>query len=117
MKFAGKVGFWVDDVEVKPGIHRSEMIERPYVGDVTRSYHKWEAQTMSTDDNLRLNNQITILADLYARQNWGSIKYVVWSGVRWKVNTIQVSFPRLTLEIGGVWNGETPEETDFPSLS
>lgn len=109
MKFAGKVGFWMENQEVKPGIYDNVMIERSYVGDVSRAYHKWEEKTDSTNDDLRLNNQISILADLYAQQNWGSIKYVLWNGVRWKVNTIGVSFPRITLEIGGTWYGETPE--------
>lgn len=117
MKFAGKVGFWMKDVETKPGIFGNAMIERPYTGDVTRSYRKWNSQDSSTLDDLRLNNQISIVSDLYAIQNWPSIKYVLWNGVYWKVNTIEVSHPRLILEIGGVWNGETDEKTGTPETS
>lgn len=112
MKFAGKVGFWIEDVETKPGIFgEPKVVERTYTGDVTRSYRKWNTQDSSTLDDLRLNNQISILSDLYALQNWQSIKYVLWNGVYWKVNTVEVSYPRLILEIGGVWHGQTSEET------
>lgn len=109
MKFAGKVGFWMENIETKPGIFGDKMIERPYTGDITRSYRKWNSQDSSTLEDLRLNNQISILSDLYALQNWQSIKYVLWNGAYWKVNTIEVSYPRLILEIGGVWNGQTDE--------
>lgn len=111
MKFAGKIGFWMENVEIKPGIFGDKMVERAYTGDVTRSYRKWNSQESSTLEDLRLNNQISILSDLYALQNWQSIKYVLWNGVYWKVNTVEVSSPRLILEIGGVWNGQTDEKT------
>lgn len=106
MKFAGEVGFWLTDVEVKPGIYTEQMIERHYTGDVTRAYHKWNERDNSTTDDLRLNNQISIVGDIFALENWGSIKYVLWNGVYWEVNTIGINPPRLVLEIGGVWSGE-----------
>lgn len=106
MKFAGKVGFWIDDAESRPGIYDGKMIERHYTGDVTRAYYKWSERDNSTTDDLRLNNQISIVGDIFALENWGSIKYVLWNGVCWKVNTIGVNPPRLVLEIGGVWNGK-----------
>lgn len=109
MKFAGKIGFWMKNVEMKPGIFGDKMLERSYTGDISRNYQKWNTKESSTVDDLRLNNQISILSDLYAIQNWQSIKYVLWNGVRWKVNTIEISYPRLVLEIGGVWNGSTDE--------
>lgn len=107
MKFAGKVGFWIKNVETKPGIFSDKMVERSYTGEVSRSYQKWNSQDSSTVSDLRLNNQISILSDLYAIQNCESIKYVLWNGAYWKVNTIEIAYPRLVLEIGGVWNGPT----------
>ena len=109
MKFSGKIGFWLRNVEKKPGIFGDQIIEKEYTGDVNRSFQKWMPQEKSTLDTLRLNNRISILADLYAQQNWTSIKYVYWNGVPWEVNTIEVSTPRIFLEIGGLWNGPTAE--------
>lgn len=105
MKFAGEIGFWVDDVETSPGVCQPSIEERHYTGNVTRHYRKWNNSEYQ-NDNFSLNNQIEIVADLYMQQNWSSIKYVVWNGVKWKVTTVEVNYPRLVLEIGGVYNGE-----------
>lgn len=106
MKFAGEVGFWIKDAETRPGIYTEKMIERHYTGDVSRAYHKWTERDSSTTDNLRLNNEISIVGDIFALKNQGSIKYVLWNGIYWEVNTIGINPPRLVLEIGGVWDGE-----------
>lgn len=106
MKFSGKVGFWEKDVETAPGVYRPQIVEKPYVGDITRNYRKFQTGENQQNKNLTVNNQISIVSDLYMQNNWTSIKYVLWNGVKWEVNTVEVGFPRLTLEIGGVWNGE-----------
>lgn len=106
MKFSGKVGFWENDVELSPGKWGPNIVERPYTGDILR----WKQQFQKSDtqnDIFNVNNQISILADLYAHENWPSIRYVVWKGVKWKVTDVEVSYPRLILSIGGVWNGTT----------
>lgn len=106
MKFSGKVGFWEKDVETIPGVYKPKIVEKPYVGDITRNYRKFQTGENQQNKNLNVNNQISIVSDLYMQKNWSSIKYVLWNGVKWEVNTVDVNFPRLVLEIGGVWNGE-----------
>lgn len=32
-------------------------------------------------------------------------------GARWKVTEVQIDYPRLTLTLGGLYNGGTPTET------
>lgn len=103
MKFYGLVGFFVGEEEVSPGVWKPKVEERPYTGDITRNYRKFQEREQQNDD-IRLNNQISILADLYAKQNWDSIKYVLWNEVKWKVSTVEINYPRLVLEIGGVYN-------------
>lgn len=104
MKFSGKVGFWEEDVEVSPGIYKPSCIEKLYTGDVCRDNRRFQSSD-SQNDTFTVNNQISILGDLYAYTNWPSIKYVNWNGIKWKVNSVEVNYPRLTLEIGGVYNG------------
>lgn len=104
MKFSGKVGFFINDSETDLDVYEPNIVERTYVGDITRNFRKFQ-QTENQNDNLVLNDQISILSDLYALQNWPSIRYILWNGVKWKVNTVEVKYPRLVLEIGGVWNG------------
>lgn len=110
MKFAGDVGFWITADETKPGVFIDHMIEKHYTGDVTRAFNKWDSRSEATTDELSLNNQISIVGDLFAHENWLSIKYVTWRTIRWKVKTVEIRFPRLILEVGGVWDGEVPEK-------
>lgn len=110
MKFSGKIGFVNGSIEIEPDVWVPNIIERHYTGDMKRSYRKYQSGEY-LNDNMRLNNQIEIISDLYLRQNWPSILYVLWDGVRWKVNTTEVGYPKLVLEIGGVYNGEVPSKS------
>lgn len=105
MKFAGKVGFWIDETEVKPGVWKSSIIERDYFGDVSLSYRRFQPSD-NQNDNFSTNSRISILSDLYAQQNWTSIRYVVWNEAKLKVTSVEISYPRIVLEVGGVYNGE-----------
>lgn len=109
-KYHGKVGF-VTFIEKKPGVDVEKPVEREYFGDVIRNTKRWE-QTQQVNDNLQINNQISIIADQYANQNLFSIRYVSWMGVNWKVTSVDVQHPRLILSIGGVYNGSTPGSSD-----
>lgn len=106
VKFSGKIGFWETDEETNPGVYKPVIVERPYTGNITRNYRKFQSAENQQNDNLRVNNQVSIISDLYIRNNWASIAYILWNGVKWKVNTVEVAYPRLVLEIGEVWNGE-----------
>lgn len=105
MKFAGVVGFWLKDVEVKPGIYKSQIVERSYFGEVRKNNRRWQ-QSDQQNDVLKVNNTISILSDLFAQQNLSSIKYVVWNGAKLKVDSVTIDYPRIDLEIGGAYNGE-----------
>lgn len=106
MKFYGTVGFWVgeEEDENRPGVWESVIEERTYMGDVIRNTRRFQSSDKQNDD-LTVSNQISILSDLYAQQNWNSIRYVDWNGVKWKVTSVELSYPRLILDIGGVYNG------------
>lgn len=108
MKFYGAVGFYMDDVEVKPGVHKAQIVERPYAGDIS-----WDNRHYQTTDNqnedIRLNNSFSILSDLYMQENIASIRYVAWKGVKWRVTNVEIGYPRITLTIGGVYNGTGAE--------
>lgn len=108
MKFSGKIGFWLKDVETKPGVYKSDIVERKYTGDVLKNIRNFQSAENQQNENLRINNRLSILSDLYIKQNWSSIKYVLWNDVKWKVNSVDLgSYPRVVLELGGVYNGKT----------
>lgn len=106
MKFCGKVGFYTGDTEVKPGVFKQCIHERKAVGDINRLFRKFQ-ETEYQNDTLKVNSQISILSNMYYYQNWMNIRYVVWNGAKLKVTSVDINnYPRILLEIGGVYNGE-----------
>ena len=101
-KFYGMVGYAVD-TEVKPDVWKPVISERPYSGDVLQNSRRLE-NGESTNDNIAVNNKISIVADPFAYQHFFAIRYVTWMGARWKVTHVDVKSPRLILTIGGVYN-------------
>lgn len=109
-KYHGKIGF-VTFKERVPGVDVEVAEEREYFGDVIRHSKRWE-QTQQVNPNLNISNQISIVADAYARNNLFAIRYISWMGSNWEVTTAEVQHPRLILTIGGVYNGPTPGSSD-----
>lgn len=109
MKFYGNIGFFDGSKEIKPGVFKPVIVERLYSGNVNWNNRHFQPSENQNDD-IRLNNQISILSDLYSQENFSSIRYVVWNGVKWRVTNVEVNYPRLILTIGGVYNGTGTEE-------
>lgn len=108
MKFSGKIGFWLEDIETKPGVYKPNIVEKQYTGDVLRNIRRWQAVENQQNEDLVPNNRISVISDLFMQQNWASIKYVLWNGVKWKVTSVDVgSPPRMILDLGGVYNGKS----------
>lgn len=107
-KFCGAVGYGITR-EDPPGVWDDAIFESRYYGDVTRNVHRWQTGDDLNDD-LTVTNEISIVADPYAIQNFHAMRYVEWMGARWKVTNVDVQYPRLILSIGGVYNGPGPGE-------
>ena len=102
-RFHGMIGF--STRSKSNGIVTENIVEREYYGDVTRNSRRMEHGSQ-INDNMTVSNTISIVADPYANENFTNIRYVVWMNSKWKVNNIDVEYPRLVLTIGGVWNGQ-----------
>jgi len=106
-KYFGKIGF-AETGEVRPGVWKDQIVEHEYYGDITRNMSsRRETQNGELNDNIKVSNQISILADPYALHNFSSIRYIEWMDTRWKVSSVEVQQPRLILELGGVYNGDS----------
>ena len=103
-KFHGAIGY-AETKETEPGIWKELITERTYFGDVLEDNVRRDANSDSTNDDLKISNRISILADPYAIQSFHLIKYVEFMGTKWKVASGKVSYPRLILTLGGVYNG------------
>lgn len=104
-KFYGVVAYAITE-EVIPGKWKERIVEKWYRGDITRVSRRLQSADKVNDD-IRINNEIRILADAFAYQNFQNIRYVVWMGTNWKVESVTVDRPRLVLEIGGEYNGSS----------
>ncbi len=111
-RFFGKVGY-ADTVEKTDGVWVEVITERPYYGDVLKNNRKMDTadQVLS---NISVGNRISIVADAYAHQHFFAIRYVEWAGARWIVSDVEVDRPRLTLRLGGVYNGPTAPTSGTP---
>lgn len=104
-KFYGTIGY-AEDVENPPGsgVWKSEITERKYYGNLLRNSRR--LQTSETlNDNINVSNEISIIADPYARDNFHLMKYVEFMGTKWKISNVEVRRPRLILTVGGLYNG------------
>lgn len=108
-KYYGMVGY-VDTVETTSGVWRPVVTERPYYGDVIRNIRRFESPDKVNGD-IKITNEISIVADPYAIQNFHAIRYLEYLGTNWEVTSVTVEYPRLRLSIGGVYHGERPVNT------
>ena len=104
-RFFGVVGYG-EPVESAPGVWVDSIVEYPYYGDVVRSSRELR-QGDSLNEDLSVQNSISIVADAYANEHFFAIRYVEWAGTFWTISSVEVQPPRLLLRLGEVYNGPT----------
>lgn len=106
-KFYGIIGY-SETKEVSPGVWEEDITEREYYGDLLRNMNKFQSSEQ-LNDNINISNEVSIVADPYARDNFHLMRYICFnrSGAKWKVISVEVQFPRLILTVGGVYNEQT----------
>lgn len=102
MKFHGNIGF-LRMADKGHSVYEAALVEKPYYGDVLRYSKRYEPGQQVHED-LTINNQISIVADQFAYENIGFMRYVIWMGQKWKITNADIDRPRITLSIGGLYN-------------
>ncbi len=97
------VGFSVSE-ETAPGVHEDDITEKKYYGDITKDFRKTQGNDKVVND-ITINNVFSIVADPFAFENLEFIKYIKYLGIAWKVESVEVQYPRLIISVGGRWNG------------
>jgi hypothetical protein len=92
-KFYGEIGY-AETVETTPGVWQESITEKSYFGDVLRDTSKMRDGKHLNDD-LVIDNRLSIVADPYAYAKFHSMRYVKWMGTAWKITNIEVQRPRL----------------------
>ena len=100
-KFYGAIGY-AETTETAPGVWTPGITERNYYGDIIKNARRWQ-QGENLNDDLVVNNIISIVADPFANENIHSMKFVRWMGVAWKITNVEIQRPRLILTLGGVY--------------
>lgn len=102
-KFCGVIGFAVSE-ETKPGVWTNKIVEREYLGDALKNNRALQT-TDQVNDSINITDQISVMPDDFAMENSHAMRYVVYLGVKWKILTVSAPRPRLTLTLGGLFNG------------
>lgn len=109
-KFYGMIGF-EQTVESPPesGIWVEQIVERPFYGDIVRNSRRL-GNGGEINSNVQISNSISIVADKDAYANFHQIRYAVWQGIKWRVESVDASNPpRLVLELGSRYTeGDVP---------
>ena len=101
-KFCGVIGYVITE-ETEPGIYVEEIVENQYYGDVIKNTRRLQEGTKVNDD-ITISNQVSIIADPFANNNFHAMRYIEFMGAKWKVTNVEVQYPRLILTIGGLYN-------------
>lgn len=100
-KWFGKIGY-AETEETSPGVWKEQIVEREYYGDLIRNTRRLQTADKVNDD-ITVSNELSIVADPYAISNFHSIRYAEFMGAKWKISSIEVSYPRLILTLGGLY--------------
>lgn len=103
-RFSGVFGYGVQ-TEVSNGVWEDTIVERSYQGDVVQ-VAKWDRENNTTvNDDLMVNQTVSIVISDNATGNFLDIRYVRWSGVLWKPKSVEVQHPRLLVRLGEPYHG------------
>ncbi len=104
-KFYGKVGY-AETYEKRLGVWDERYTERVYRGDLLKNRRKMKDGT-EVNPGITISNEISIVADPYAREHFHQIRWVEFQNSKWSVSDVTVDYPRLILTLGGLYNGST----------
>ena len=109
-KWHGVIGFGVEE-KIRPGVVKETIKERSYYGDVIKLSRRLQIGQDSTNPDISVSNELSVLADPFVNENFQSIRYVTFMGTKWTVSSVEVQYPRLLLTLGGVYNGDYGPQT------
>nr|DAE25264.1 MAG TPA: hypothetical protein [Siphoviridae sp. ctWWc42] len=101
-RWYGTIGY-AEVTETAPGVWTETIVPREYYGDLNRNIRHISSNDKVNED-ISVNNELSIVSDPYAMENFYQMRYAEFMGVKWKVSSVEVRYPRLILSLGGVYN-------------
>lgn len=107
MRFADKIGYAIQEESLtQPGVIIPTIVEKTAYGDVVKNAIRSES-TDNIIDDIRLDNEFSIVADKFAFEHFHCMKYIIFYGVKWRISSIDASSPpRIKIRVNGVYNGQ-----------
>ena len=102
MKWFGQIAF-SNQVEVEPGVWEdNNPIIRDYFGDVIKNYKRDNVASSSNPD-ISVSNQLSVVADPFLLNSFHDILYVTFMGAKWRVSSVDIQYPRMLIDFGGLY--------------
>lgn len=108
-KYYGKIGY-VQTYDDGTGVWKTETTEKYYSSDRINFTGRYSNGDKVYND-ISVNSKISIIADLYALDHLGFLKYAELQGLKWTVESIESVYPRLILTLGGLYHDPEAEDS------
>ncbi len=104
MKYYGNIGFVISKEKIIDGtptsVWEKEITVKPYYGELADPVNRWSTGS-GVNDDVNFSAKLSIVGNPFAFDNFHSIKFAEYKGIRWKVTSVEVMRPRLILTLGG----------------
>lgn len=111
MKWYGQIAYG-NCVEVEPGIWEDDITEVNCFGELVRNYSQSYQQGTRINEDISVSNKISVLATPNLLESFHTIKYITFSGAKWKVSEVEVQYPRLIITLGSLYLEDEEEEDE-----
>lgn len=102
MKYHGDICFAFTE-ETAPGVWEEKVVTRHYRGDLIHRSSKY-AQASRVNDDIQISNEISIIVDKFAMDNFYHMRWIEFAGAKWKIESVDFQYPRLIIKTGGLYN-------------
>lgn len=118
MRFYDSIGYLIQEEDPNdPGVITEQIVEHKYFGEVIKNGKRNENSPNLIDD-ISLDNEFSIIADKFARDNFHAMKYIIFYGVKWRISSVDASSPpRIKIRVNSVYNGPEQEGGYGPQSS
>lgn len=103
-KFYGEVGYRITEDQGND-VWKPRIVTRSYYGDVVTDIYRRLRNNGNINDDVDFSEVISIVSDPFAYENFLSLLYVEYMGIKWKITKAEVKSPRIILTLGEVYNG------------
>ena len=106
-KYSGKIGY-IRTGETQPGVWGDlAPEEKSYTGDLIKDNRRFSANQTTPNDNLTINNTISIVSNKFMLDNLSFMRYLTLSSTstsKWKITSVDIKHPRIIITLGGLYN-------------